>query len=177
MNTMISTLDVHTVHAKQPQATLVLRPRARVPWSRPRHGKRKASLIGRPRRTCGAALAPVADPIFADGERGPGAEPQGPSPQATITDRRQQPAAHPLPLRVGHWEGFSEDEIAERWPEQWQRWRSEPHALVLGIQRLLHRCRRQSLEGRDHEADRAFDEAPVQLIRDREVTPLSWVHH
>jgi broad specificity phosphatase PhoE len=32
-------------------------------------------------------------------------------------------------LRVGPWEGHSEDEIAERWPEQWQRWRSEPHAL------------------------------------------------
>jgi probable phosphoglycerate mutase len=29
-------------------------------------------------------------------------------------------------LRVGHWEGYGEDEIAERWPEQWQRWRSEP---------------------------------------------------
>jgi broad specificity phosphatase PhoE len=32
-------------------------------------------------------------------------------------------------LRVGHWEGDAEDEIAERWPEQWQRWRSAPHAL------------------------------------------------
>ena len=32
-------------------------------------------------------------------------------------------------LRVGHWEGYAEDEIAERWPEHWQRWRSEPHAL------------------------------------------------
>jgi len=32
-------------------------------------------------------------------------------------------------LRVGLWEGYAEDEIAERWPEQWQRWRSEPHAL------------------------------------------------
>ena len=24
-------------------------------------------------------------------------------------------------LRVGHWEGHTEDEIAQRWPEQWQR--------------------------------------------------------
>jgi broad specificity phosphatase PhoE len=32
-------------------------------------------------------------------------------------------------LRVGHWEGYSEAEIAERWPEHWQRWRSEPHTL------------------------------------------------
>jgi broad specificity phosphatase PhoE len=30
-------------------------------------------------------------------------------------------------LRVGLWEGYTEDELAERWPEQWQRWRSEPH--------------------------------------------------
>jgi probable phosphoglycerate mutase len=30
-------------------------------------------------------------------------------------------------LRVGHWDGYTEDEIAQRWPEQWQRWRSEPH--------------------------------------------------
>src|SRR3954452_16025558 len=34
-------------------------------------------------------------------------------------------------LRVGPWEGLTEDEIAERWPEHWQRWRSEPHALQL----------------------------------------------
>jgi len=34
-------------------------------------------------------------------------------------------------LRVGHWEGFSEDEIAERWTEQWQRWRSQPQALEM----------------------------------------------
>jgi len=32
-------------------------------------------------------------------------------------------------LRVGPWEGYAEDEIAERWPEHWRRWRSEPHAL------------------------------------------------
>ena len=32
-------------------------------------------------------------------------------------------------LRVGLWEGYAEDEIAERWPEHWQRWRSEPHVL------------------------------------------------
>src|SRR3954447_6118225 len=32
-------------------------------------------------------------------------------------------------LRVGPWEGYAENEIAERWPEQWQRWRSAPHAL------------------------------------------------
>jgi broad specificity phosphatase PhoE len=31
-------------------------------------------------------------------------------------------------LRVGHWEDSTEDEIAERWPEHWQRWRSEPRA-------------------------------------------------
>jgi hypothetical protein len=30
-----------------------------------------------------------------------------------------------------HWEGFSEDEIAERWTEQWQRWRSQPQALEM----------------------------------------------
>jgi probable phosphoglycerate mutase len=29
-------------------------------------------------------------------------------------------------LRVRHWEGYAQDEIAERWPERWQRWRSEP---------------------------------------------------
>src|SRR3954467_253316 len=32
-------------------------------------------------------------------------------------------------LRVGPWEGYTEDEIAGRWPEHWRRWRSEPDAL------------------------------------------------
>ena len=34
-------------------------------------------------------------------------------------------------LRVGPWEGLTEDEIAERWPEEWRRWRNEPHTLAL----------------------------------------------
>jgi probable phosphoglycerate mutase len=53
-------------------------------------------------------------------------------------------------LRVGHWEGYAEDEIAARWPEQWQRWRSEPHALeVEGRETLadLHTGVAGGLEG------------------------------
>lgn len=34
-------------------------------------------------------------------------------------------------LRVGPWEGLTEDEIDERWPEEWHRWRNEPHTLAL----------------------------------------------
>jgi broad specificity phosphatase PhoE len=42
-------------------------------------------------------------------------------------------------LRVGHWEGCRDDEIAERWPEQWQLWRVQPHALELdGRETLAH---------------------------------------
>ena len=40
-------------------------------------------------------------------------------------------------LRVGHWEGYTEDEIAQRWPEHWQRWRSEPHAVEVEEARTL----------------------------------------
>lgn len=34
-------------------------------------------------------------------------------------------------LRVGPWEGLTEDEIGERWPEEWRQWRTEPHTLAL----------------------------------------------
>lgn len=34
-------------------------------------------------------------------------------------------------LRVGPWEGLTEDEIGERWPDEWHRWRNEPHTLAL----------------------------------------------
>jgi broad specificity phosphatase PhoE len=34
-------------------------------------------------------------------------------------------------LRVGPWEGLTEDEIGERWPEEWRRWRNEAHTLAL----------------------------------------------
>jgi probable phosphoglycerate mutase len=34
-------------------------------------------------------------------------------------------------LRVGPWEGLTEAEIAERWPQEWRRWRNEPHTLAL----------------------------------------------
>src|SRR3954453_8812525 len=46
----------------------------------------------------------------------------GAGPQPIVDDRFGE-------LRVGHWEGYTEDEIAARWPEQLQRWRSEPHAV------------------------------------------------
>jgi broad specificity phosphatase PhoE len=34
-------------------------------------------------------------------------------------------------LRMGPWEGLTEDEIAERWPEEWRRWQTKPHTLAL----------------------------------------------
>ena len=34
-------------------------------------------------------------------------------------------------LRVGGWEALTEDEIAQRWPEHWATWRSEPHRLEI----------------------------------------------
>lgn len=34
-------------------------------------------------------------------------------------------------LRIGAWEGFTEEEIATRWPDHWRRWRTEPHALEI----------------------------------------------
>jgi len=41
-------------------------------------------------------------------------------------------------LRVGPWEGLTEDEIGERWPEEWRRWRNEPHTLALEGRETLH---------------------------------------
>jgi broad specificity phosphatase PhoE len=63
-------------------------------------------------------------------------------------------------LRVGHWEGCTEYEIAERWPEHWRRWRSEPHTL--------------EMEGRETLADLnnrvavALDELFARLVDGRE---------
>lgn len=34
-------------------------------------------------------------------------------------------------LQVGPWQGWTEAEIAERWPEAWRTWRTVPHALEL----------------------------------------------
>ncbi len=34
-------------------------------------------------------------------------------------------------MHVGPWEGLSEDEVAAKWPVEWQRWRTEPHTLQL----------------------------------------------
>ena len=32
-------------------------------------------------------------------------------------------------MHVGSWEGLAEDEVATRWPDEWRRWRTEPHTL------------------------------------------------
>src|SRR3954465_8531239 len=53
------------------------------------------------------------------------------APLAALLGRRPILDARFGELRVGRWEGCREDEIAERWPEHWRRWRSEPHALQL----------------------------------------------
>jgi len=34
-------------------------------------------------------------------------------------------------LRVGPWQGWTESEIAERWPDAWRIWRTTPHTLEL----------------------------------------------
>lgn len=32
-------------------------------------------------------------------------------------------------LHVGPWQGFAEDEVARRWPDEWKVWRTAPHLL------------------------------------------------
>lgn len=40
-------------------------------------------------------------------------------------------------LHVGPWEGLYETEIAERWPDEWKVWRTEPHTLELAGRETL----------------------------------------
>jgi broad specificity phosphatase PhoE len=58
-------------------------------------------------------------------------------------------------LRVGVWEGVVEEEIAERWPEHWKRWRSEPHTLKMDG--------RETLAGLNARVAGALDELFAEL--------------
>jgi broad specificity phosphatase PhoE len=51
------------------------------------------------------------------------------APLAALLDRQPMLDDRFGELRVGDWEGYTEGEIAERWPEPWRRWRSAPHTL------------------------------------------------
>ncbi len=40
-------------------------------------------------------------------------------------------------IHIGDWEGFSLSEVADKWPRQWQEWRTAPHTFVFpGGERL-----------------------------------------
>jgi broad specificity phosphatase PhoE len=51
------------------------------------------------------------------------------APLAALLDLEPRPDERAAELRVSAWEGLTEDEVALRWPEDWDRWRTEPHAL------------------------------------------------
>lgn len=40
-------------------------------------------------------------------------------------------------LHVGPWQGWTEDEIAQRWPVEWNVWRTAPHTLELAGRETL----------------------------------------
>jgi len=50
-------------------------------------------------------------------------------------------------LRLGIWEGMSEEEIAERFPEQWRIWNTKPAELILEGRETLHELLERVLNG------------------------------
>ncbi|MFS8584445.1 MAG: histidine phosphatase family protein [Acidimicrobiia bacterium] len=52
-------------------------------------------------------------------------------------------------LRVGPWQGYTEDEIAERWPEEWRVWRTAPHTLEMEGRETLKQLNARVAEALD----------------------------
>jgi len=79
-------------------------------------------------------------------------------PLATLIGREPTVDERFAELDVGPWEGFTEDEIAERWPDEWRIWRTVPHTLdVAG---------RETLAGLNARVGAALDELCAELADD-----------
>lgn len=52
-------------------------------------------------------------------------------------------------LRVGPWQGYTEDEIAQRWPDEWRVWRTTPHTLEMDGRETLKQLNARVAEALD----------------------------
>ena len=72
-------------------------------------------------------------------------------------------------MRLGPWEGLSEDEVARRFPEEWKIWNKRPADLVLEGRETLRELQERVLEGvRRRRSPRlnTLEGDPVQLGRE-----------
>ncbi len=53
-------------------------------------------------------------------------------------------------LELGPWEGMSENDIAQKYPEEWAVWNSNPAELKLPGREMLHELMARILEGLKH---------------------------
>lgn len=78
-------------------------------------------------------------------------------------------------LRVGRWEGLTEDGISERWPEEWRQWRNEPHTLALEGRETLHELNARVAAVLDELACSSDDGAAVVYTHDAVVrAAVAW---
>jgi broad specificity phosphatase PhoE len=78
-------------------------------------------------------------------------------------------------LRVGRWEGLTEDEIARRWPGDWTRWRSDPHALEVAGRESLAALNVRVADALDELAERLVVGAVVVFTHDAVVrAAVAW---
>ncbi len=80
-------------------------------------------------------------------------------------------------MHVGPWEGLSEDEVADRWPVEWRRWRTEPHLVQMHGRETLFELNARVAEALDEmAAESAVPGVAVVFTHDAVVrAAIAWV--
>ena len=70
-------------------------------------------------------------------------------------------------LRLGIWEGMSEDEVARKFPEEWKIWNERPAELVLGGRETLGELQERVLKGLEKVKEGALTVNSYSLLVNR----------
>lgn len=81
-------------------------------------------------------------------------------------------------ISLGRWKGLTEEEVRDRWPEEYDAWRRTPDSFRLEGRETLEEVRARSLEAVDQVARSLFaePEVPAVLVTHLAVIRVLWLH-
>jgi broad specificity phosphatase PhoE len=80
-------------------------------------------------------------------------------------------------IEVGPWKGFTEEEVARDWPNEYAAWRDEPDRIVLEGRETLQSVQERALEAVDQiaHAQLTGSEAPAVVVSHLAVLRVLWL--
>jgi len=81
-------------------------------------------------------------------------------------------------IELGPWKGLTEGEVSERWPDEYQEWKTSPDTLDLGGREPLADVRKRALDAVDQIAHARLSDrdTPAVVVSHLAVIRVLWLH-